>query len=258
MSSSNLELQVIDETKPKDKGNFFTRLFRANSKQNIVKSTKNKNNNNNQQFLSNETEIISSNNSSSDGQTTAIEADYEDNANRIIYLKKAKSSPELNRSSYCFNNRKEDYDVDYLNYQLDDDFANNYADARVTINPLLKKNIISITFFSIINNTNVILKHVHIVIDIYYENSWQKRLISELNKITMSPNEEKPFDHNFLIECKQLQLNKIKLNIFIVGKRWENDNDDDESSNKTINEKNNLIEIRTLGGAHIIMDRLLI
>ena len=196
-------------------------------------------------------------NSSSDGQTTAIEADYEGNANRIIYLKKAKSSPELNRSSYCFNHRKEDYDDDYLNYQLDDLFANNYADARVTINPLLKKNIISITFFSIINNTNVILKHVHIVVDIFYENSWQKRLISKLNKITMSPYEEKPFDHNFLIECKQLQLNIIKLNIFIVGKRWKNDNDD-ESLNKTINEKNNLIEIRILGGAHIIMDRLLI
>jgi len=253
--SSYLELQVIDETKPKDKGNFFSRLFRANSKQNIVKSTKNKNNNNNQQFLSNESEIIqsssNSSSSSSDGQTTAIEADYEDNANRIVYLKKAKSSPELNRS----NNRKEDYDDDYLNYQLDDLFANNYADARVTINPLLKKNLISITFFSIINNTNVILKHVHIVIDIYYEDSWQKRLISKLNKITMWPNEEKPFDHNFLIECKQLQLNRIKLNIFIVGKRSKNDNDE---SIKTINEKDNLIEIRILGGAHIIMDRLLI
>jgi hypothetical protein len=114
----------------------------------------------------------------------------------------------LNRSSYCFNNRNENYDDDYLNYQLDDDFANNYADARVTINPLLKKNIISITFFSIINNTNAILKHVHILIDIYYKNSCQKRFIVGANHFSKNIND--------IVIMHILNIIRLKFTLYIL------------------------------------------
>ncbi len=267
-----------DSKKAKDaksnekKGGFFSKLFKSKKNEEEPKKSKknekNFNANNNRENFDYESITIES-----PEETTAHEADCEDNStfqyinsktlnknqnnnnhiiNDVLHLRKAKSSPDLKANQLELN----DEFLDQLNDNFEDLMMSNYADARVTINYFVKKNIVSISFFSIINQTNSILTNVHVLIDIFYEDKWQRRLDSKIDSITMLENEEKSFDQNFLIEFKKFDIKRIKLNIFIVGKRLEINNHSSKS-NIILTSNLSMPEMQILGGAHIVLNRLI-
>lgn len=218
-------MQTVNETKPK-KDKFFKNFFKKNNKE----TSKNFNSNNNK-ILNDST----------------ADADYEDNLVILNHsLRKAKSNPELSRNKI----ELDDELLNRLNDNFQDLIIHNHADAKVTINYFMKQNIVSITFYSILNLTENYLKDVYILVDIFYDDKWQRRLNSKINKINLAQFEEKSFDQNFLIEFKQMNLKKVKMNTFIVGKLYES-----SKSNFVLASKSSKMQI--LGGAHIILEKLI-
>lgn len=218
-------MQTVNETKPK-KDKFFKNFFKKKNKE----TSKNFNSNNNK-ILNDST----------------ADADYEDNLVILNHsLRKAKSNPELSRNKI----ELDDELLNRLNDNFQDLIIHNHADAKVTINYFMKQNIVSITFYSILNLTENYLKDVYILVDIFYDDKWQRRLNSKINKINLAQFEEKSFDQNFLIEFKQMNLKKVKMNTFIVGKLYES-----SKSNFVLASKSSKMQI--LGGAHIILEKLI-
>ena len=178
---------------------------------------------------------------------STADADYEDNLVILNHsLRKAKSNPELNRNKI----ELDDELLNRLNDNFQDLVIHNHADAKVTINYFMKQNIVSITFYSILNLSENYLKDVYVLVDIFYDDKWQRRLNSKIDKINLAQFEEKSFDQNFLIEFKQMNLKKVKMNTFIVGKLYKS-----SKSNFVLASK--LSKMQILGGAHIILEKLI-
>ena len=177
-----------------------------------------------------------------------------DEACSVINMRKSMSMPLLaNRLEINDNLLLE------MNKNFEDMLAVKYADARVTINYLDKKNIISIAFYSILNLSNFELNFVHILIDIFYKKSCKKRLVSKIAPVNIRPYEEKLFDQNFFIEFNaKIEINEIKINVFIIGQVAEpNEDHREQETNVVLTSKSSLSDMQILGGAHLVLENLI-
>ena len=146
-----------------------------------------------------------------------------------------------------------------MNKNFEDMLSVKYADARVTINYLDKKNIISIAFYSILNLSSFELNFVHILIDIFYKKSCKRRLVSKIDPVNIRQHEEKLFDQNFFIEFNtKIEINEIKINVFIIGQIAEpNPEKKEEETNVVLTSKSSFSDMQILGGAHLVLENLI-
>lgn len=157
--------------------------------------------------------------------------------------RKSISNPELNDHS--------GKNLHNYNISTKDIYFLNYADAKVTVNYFLASNTFSLQFFSILNLSTYRLSRVNVLIDVFYEDKFYKRLVSKAKPICLNKLEERPFEANFLIEFNKMNRNKIKMNIFIVGliSYLLKGN----FIQKTLNSN----KLQPLGGANILLEKLL-
>ncbi|CAF0742654.1 unnamed protein product [Brachionus calyciflorus] len=163
---------------------------------------------------------------------------------------------KVNNKINLFNGKSKKIELDdFLLEELNNNFSYflniNYADAYLSLKYFKSKHFILIIFDSIDNLTDFDLKNVLIIVDVFYKKKHMKRMFSKSDAFSLTPNERKPFNFKFLINLtRKIQINLIKLNIFIIGKVIQNGLTKLNSSNLIIASKS-APEMQILGGAQI-------
>lgn len=223
-------------------------------KVNNVKPSKSKNNNN---------KYNGSNLSLNDSILTEKELRNINNNNRRFYsetqiteskeLELDKSICSLNTKTNIINFKKNIIELDdkllaELNNNFSDLLTTNYADAFLSIKFLKKKHIL-IVFDSIENVSMFELERVLVIVDVFYKNKHTKRMVSKSEFFALKAFEKKEFKFKFLISlAKNIQTDLLKLNIFIIGKVFENEK---QVEPNLILVSKSAPEMQILGGAQV-------